>query len=73
MYDKMTKEINKTSTSPIVEPLLAVFAMSSATKDVATLRRGILNSFDIELKMFIETPAEANSTEPMEKNKHIKK
>lgn len=38
--------------------------MSSATKEVATLRRGILNSFEMILKMETETPAEANSKVP---------
>lgn len=39
--------------------------MSSATKEVATLRRGILNNFETMLKIDMETPAEANSTGPM--------
>lgn len=52
-------------TSPEAESSIAYFEMSSATKEVATLRRGILNSFDMELKMFVETPAEPNSTGPM--------
>jgi hypothetical protein len=38
--------------------------MSSATKEVATLRSGILNSFEMMLKMETETPAEANSRVP---------
>ena len=33
--------------SPEAESLLAFFEMSSATKEVAILRRGILNSFDM--------------------------
>jgi len=33
-------------TSPEAESSRAFFEMSSATKEVATLRRGILNSFD---------------------------
>lgn len=41
--------------------------MSSATKEVATLRRGILNNFDIMLNTDTETPAEANATEPGKK------
>jgi hypothetical protein len=49
---------------PEVVSLVAFFAMSSATKDVATLRRGILNSFDILLKIITATPAEPNSTGP---------
>lgn len=40
--------------------------MSLATKEVATLRRGILKSFDTMLKMDMETPAEANSKVPNE-------
>lgn len=39
-------------------------AMSSATKEVATLRRGMLKSLEMMLKMDTETPAEANSTVP---------
>lgn len=38
--------------------------MSSATNEVATLRRGMLNNFDTMLKIDMETPAEANSREP---------
>jgi len=38
--------------------------MSSATKEVATLRRGMLKSLEMMLKMDTETPAEANSTVP---------
>lgn len=38
--------------------------MSSATKDVAMLRRGTLNSFETILKIDMDTPAEANSTGP---------
>ena len=53
------------------ESLISFFAISSATKEVATLRRGILNSFDTILKIDIETPAEANSTEPTEATKRI--
>lgn len=52
--------------SPETDSLLAFFAMSSATNDVATLRRGILNSFDTMLKIDKETPAEANSRVPNE-------
>lgn len=52
---------------PDMLTLVAFLAMSSATKDVATLSRGILKSFDIMLKIDIETPAEANSTEPVRK------
>lgn len=47
------------------------FEKSSATKEVATLRRGILNNFDTTLKIDIETPAEANATEPVETIKRI--
>jgi len=42
----------------------AALAMSSATKEVATLRRGMLKSLEMMLKMDTETPAEANSTVP---------
>jgi len=38
--------------------------MSSATKEVAMLRRGMLKSLEIMLKMDTETPAEANSRVP---------
>lgn len=44
--------------------LLEFLAISSATKEVATLRRGILKSLEIMLKIDMETPAEANSKEP---------
>lgn len=48
--------------------LLIVFAdaMSSATNEVATLRRGMLKTFDIMLKIDMETPADANSSTPIE-------
>lgn len=39
--------------------------MSSATNEVATLRRGILNTLDIMLKIEMETPADANSRDPI--------
>lgn len=55
------------STALLVEGLLAFFAMSSATKEVATLRRGILKSFEIMLKSEMDTPAEPNSTAPEDK------
>jgi len=42
----------------------AALAMSSATKEVAMLRRGMLKSLEIMLKMDTETPAEANSRVP---------
>lgn len=45
---------------------LAFFEKSSATKEVATLRRGMLKSFDMMLKIDMETPAEPNSTAPSE-------
>jgi hypothetical protein len=48
----------------INEPEAEILAMSSATKEVATLRSGILNSFEMMLKMETETPAEANSRVP---------
>lgn len=56
---------------PEVEILLEIFEMSSATKDVATLRRGILNSFDIMLKIDMETPADANSTGPTNATRRV--
>lgn len=40
------------------------FAKSSATKEVATLRSGMLNSFEMILKIDIETPADASCTGP---------
>lgn len=43
---------------------LVVFEISSATNEVVTLKSGILKSFDMMLKMEIDTPAEANSTGP---------
>lgn len=49
--------------------LISFFEMSSATKEVATLRRGILNSFDILLKIVMPTPAEPNSTGPAESSR----
>lgn len=47
---------------------IAFFEMSSATNDVETLRRGMLNSFDIMLNIEMETPAEANCTGPTNAN-----
>ena len=41
--------------------------MSSATNEVATLRRGILNTFDIMLNMHIDIPADAKSNAPFKK------
>lgn len=38
--------------------------MSSATNEVVMLKRGILKSFDMMLKIDTDTPAEANSTGP---------
>lgn len=46
------------------------FAMSSATKDVVTLRRGTLKIFDMMLKIEIEIPAEANSKGPIAKSRY---
>ena len=60
----MTPNITLTLPDPEVEILFAALEMSSATKEVATLRRGILNNFDIMLKIDMETPADANSTGP---------
>jgi hypothetical protein len=52
--------------SPELDPLLPFLAMSSATNDVATLRRGILKTFDMMLKIDIERPADANSRGPFQ-------
>lgn len=57
--------------SPAAKSLVKFFAISSATKEVATLRRGILNNLDTILKIDIETPAEASSTEPVEAKRVI--
>lgn len=59
--------------SPEVEIECAFFEMSSATKEVATLRSGILKSFETILKIDMDTPAEANSTGPtkLQKSKSI--
>lgn len=54
---------------PAVLSSSAYLEMSSATKDVATLRRGILNTFDIMLKIDTEMPADANSNAPLIKAK----
>ena len=65
-----------TMNSPANTFSIAFFEMSSATKEVATLRRGILNNFDTMLNTDMETPAEANATEPEEtqkKKKSVKK
>lgn len=51
--------------------LLEFLAISSATKEVATLRRGILKSLEIMLKIDMETPAEANSKEPSRTSKNL--
>ena len=55
--------------SPELDSLLALFDMSSATNDVATLRRGILKTFDMMLKIDIERPADANSKGPFQMDK----
>lgn len=57
--------------SPAAKSLVKFFAISSATKEVATLRRGILNNLDTILKIDMETPAEASSTEPVEAKRVI--
>lgn len=54
---------------PAAESLSAYLEMSSATKDVATLRRGMLNTLDIILKIDTEMPADANSNAPLIKAK----
>lgn len=56
------------STLPATKTWPAFFEISSATKEVATLRRGRLNNLEIVLKTVMEIPAEANSSEPMNKN-----
>lgn len=48
------------------EDSLAFLEMSSATNDVATLRRGILKTFEMMLKIDMETPADANSKGPFQ-------
>ena len=55
--------------SPADKFSIAFFEMSSATKEVARLKRGILNNFDTMLKIDMETPAEANAMEPAETKK----
>lgn len=40
-------------------------ACCSATKDVVTLRRGMLNNLETRLKTEIDTPIAANSTDPI--------
>lgn len=56
---------------PEGESFISFLEMSSATKEVATLRRGILNNFDILLKIVMETPAEPSSTGPTKaRDKH---
>jgi hypothetical protein len=52
--------------SPELDPLFPFLAMSSATNDVATLRRGILKTFEMMLKIDIERPADANSRGPFQ-------
>lgn len=44
----------------------AFLEMSSATNEVAILRRGMLNTFDTMLNIEIETPADANSKGPFQ-------
>lgn len=44
--------------------LLAFFEMSSATNEVVMLKRGMLKSFDMMLKIETATPHEANSNGP---------
>lgn len=63
------KSSNVSLYSPEAKSLDEFFAISSATKEVATLSRGILNNLDTMLKIDIETPADANSTEPTEASK----
>lgn len=42
--------------------------MSSATKEVATLRSGILNTLDVTLNMDKDNPAAANSITPFKES-----
>ena len=42
-----------------------VFEMSSATNDVATLRRGILKTFEMMLNIDTETAVDANWYTPL--------
>lgn len=51
--------------SPEVDLLIVFAAMSSATNEVATLRRGMLKTFDTMLKIDMDTPADANSSTPI--------
>lgn len=44
------------------------FAISAATNEVVTLNRGMLNNFDIMLKIETDTPTEANSSGPIAKS-----
>lgn len=53
---------------PDIKALLEFFEISSATKEVATLSKGILKSFEILLNRVMDTAAEANSTAPNKKN-----
>ena len=54
------------SNQPVAETWLMFFEMSSATKEVATLSRGILNNFEMVLNIVMETPAEASYKEPVD-------
>ena len=53
--------------SPEVDLFIVFAAISSATNEVATLRRGMLKTFDTMLKIDMETPADANSSTPIAK------
>ena len=44
---EITLELNISLTLPEIEALISFFEISSATNEVATLRRGILNSFEM--------------------------
>lgn len=54
--------------SPEVDFSLAFLEMSSATNEVETLRREMLNTLDIMLKIDMATPADANSSGPFQYN-----
>lgn len=52
--------------------MLELLEISSATNDVATLRRGILNTFERMLNIDVETPADASSKGPFQYINYIR-
>lgn len=75
IYSLILKQLFRKKTGPHLpelKPWVECLEMSSATNEVATLRRGILNTLDIMLNIDIETPAEANSRDPINR-KHKNK